>query len=102
MILVLGLKVDKIGCRLDETEVPDDLVDGLLTSEGLNEEVGVIDDDRIGGGGGGDLFGLESNLALSSSLMMSSLKVTFNFSPLLLPFASLDASSSILGELNIF
>ena len=82
-----------------ETELLDDLVDGLLASEGLNDEVGVIEDDRIGGGGGGDLFGLETNLALSSSFVISSLKVTFNFSPL---FTSLDASSSVLGELKIF
>ena len=66
MILELGLKVDNTGCIVDDTEVLEDFVDELLPSEELNDEVGVIEDDRIGGGGGGDLFGLNNNLPLSA------------------------------------
>ena len=66
MILELGLKVDNIGCIVDDTEVLEDFADELLPSEELNDEVGVIEDDRIGGGGGGDLFGLNNNLPLSA------------------------------------
>ena len=108
VIVVLGLNVDNIGGWLDANDVLEDLIETLLPSE-LREEIGVMEEDLIGGGGGGDLFGLDKPWLVSSSSPLiillfsspqSSLNVTFNLS---VPFElSREVSSSVLEDLIIF
>ena len=84
---------------MDATDVLEDLIETLLPSE-LREEIGVMEEDLIGGGGGGDLFGLDKPWLISFSSPQSSLNVTFNLS---VPFElSREVSSSVLDDLIIF
>ena len=61
IMLTFGLNVENIVGKLDDDIVQEDLIDASPLSE-LMEGLGVMEEDLMGGGGGGDLWGLEIDL----------------------------------------